>query len=53
MLDILVQRRRDGQVAGKRFFRRLLEGLDYEPRVIVTDQLQSYGVARSQLLPEG
>jgi putative transposase len=36
---------------GRRFFRRLLKGLDYVPRVIVTDKLQSYGVARRQLLP--
>jgi putative transposase len=51
VLDILVQPRRDGQAA-KRFFRRLLRGLDYVPRVIVTDKLQSYGVARRQLLPQ-
>ena len=51
VLDILVQRRRDGNAA-KRFFRRLLKGLEYEPRVIVTDKLQSYGVAHRQLLPK-
>jgi putative transposase len=51
VLDILVQPRRDGQAA-ERFFRRLLKGLDYEPRVIVTDKLQSYGVARRKLLPK-
>jgi putative transposase len=51
VLDILVQPRRDGQAA-KRFFRRLLNGLDYVPRVIVTDKLQSYGVARRELLPK-
>jgi putative transposase len=50
VLDILVQRRRDGQAA-KRLFRRLLNGLEYVPRVIVTDKLQSYSVARRQLLP--
>jgi transposase-like protein len=49
VLDILVQRRRDGQAA-KRFFRRLLKDLDYMPRVIVTDKLQSYSAARRQLL---
>src|SRR6202051_4358119 len=49
VLDILVQPRRDGQAA-KRFFRGLLKGLDYVPRVIVTDKLQSYGVARRDLL---
>ena len=50
MLDILVQARRDA-TAAKRFFRRLLKGLQYVPRVIVTDKLRSYGVAQRQLLP--
>src|ERR1700687_1108937 len=50
VLDILVQARRDGNAA-KRFFRRLLKGLQCVPRVIVTDKLRSYGVARRQLLP--
>jgi putative transposase len=51
VLDILVQPRRDAKAA-KRFFRRLLKGLDYVPRVIVTDKLRSYGVAQRQLLPK-
>ena len=50
VLDILVQPRRDAKAA-KRFFKRLLKGLKYEPRVIVTDKLKSYGVARRQILP--
>jgi len=50
VLDILVQERRDGKAA-KQFFRRLLKGLHYVPRVIVTDKLRSYGVAKRQLLP--
>ena len=50
VLDILVQERRNG-TAAKRFFRRLLKGLHYVPRVIVTDKLRSYGVAKRQLLP--
>jgi putative transposase len=50
VLDILVQPRRDANAA-KRFFRRLLKGLQYVPRVIVTDKLRSYGVARRHLLP--
>jgi hypothetical protein len=50
VLDILVQTRRDAQAAN-RFFKRLLKGLHYEPRVIVTDKLRSYGVAQRQLLP--
>ena len=33
-------------------FRRLLKGLQYEPRVIVTDRLKSYGVAQRGLLPK-
>ena len=40
VLDILVQPRRDANAA-KRFFRRLLKGLQYVPRVIVTDKLRS------------
>ena len=50
VLDILVQERRDARAA-KRFFRRLLKGLEYVPRVIVTDKLRSYGVAKRRLLP--
>jgi putative transposase len=50
VLDILVQRRRN-TVAAKRFFRRLLKGLTYVPRVIVTDQLKSYAAAKQELLP--
>ena len=50
VLDILVQPRRDANAA-KRFFKRLLKGLQYLPRVIVTDKLRSYGVAQRQLLP--
>ena len=51
VLDILVQERRDAKAA-KRCFRRLLKGLDYVPRVIVTDKLRSYGVAKRHLLPD-
>ena len=42
VLDILVQRRRNKQAA-KKFFRKLLKGCQYVPRVIITDQLKSYG----------
>ena len=45
VLDVLVQKRRDGKAA-KRFFKRLLKGLQYVPRVIVTDKLKSYAVAK-------
>jgi putative transposase len=50
VLDILVQGRRDKQAA-KKFFRKLLKGLTYVPRVIITDQLKSYGAAKREMLP--
>ena len=50
VLDILVQSRRNA-VAAKKFFRRLLKGLRYVPRVIVTDKLASYQVAHRELMP--
>jgi putative transposase len=50
MLDILVQRRRD-KTAAKTFFRKLLKGCQYVPRVIVTDQLKSYSAAKHEILP--
>jgi hypothetical protein len=40
VLDILVQARRDAQAA-TRFFKRLLTGLQYQPRVIATVQIVS------------
>jgi putative transposase len=50
VLDILVQERRDKHAA-KRFFRKLLKGLRYIPRKLVTDKPGSYGAARRDLLP--
>ncbi len=50
VLDILVQSRRDKRAA-KRFFRKLLKGLQYAPRVIITDKLASYGAAKKEILP--
>jgi putative transposase len=50
VLDILVQRRRDKRAA-KKFFRKLLKGLTYVPRVIVTDKLKSYGATKREILP--
>jgi len=44
VLDILVQERRDAKAAK-------LKGLQYVPRVIVTDKLRSYGAAKRQMLP--
>jgi putative transposase len=51
VLDILVQDRRNA-TAAKRFFKRLLAGLKYRPRRIVTDGLRSYGAAKREVLPE-
>ena len=50
VLDILVTSRRDAKAA-TRFFRTLLTGLEYVPRVLVTDKLASYGVAHRRLIP--
>jgi putative transposase len=50
ILDILVQSRRNKKAA-KKFFRKLLKGCQYVPRVIITDKLKSYGAAKRELLP--
>ena len=50
VLDILVQSRRD-MAAAKRFFRKLLNGCRYVPRVIITDKFSSYGAAKRDVLP--
>ena len=50
VLDILVQPRRNA-VAARKFFRKLLKGLQYVPRVLVTDKLASYGAAHRVVLP--
>jgi putative transposase len=49
VLDILVTSRRDTRAA-TRFFRKLLTGLEYVPRVLVTDKLGSYRAARRRVL---
>jgi putative transposase len=49
VLDILVTSRRDTRAA-TRFFRTLLKGLEYVPRVLVTDKLASYQAARRRVL---
>ncbi|WP_148262681.1 IS6 family transposase [Hoyosella subflava] len=49
VLDVLVQSRRNA-VAAKRFFRKLLKGLRYVPRVIITDKLGSYQVAHREVV---
>ena len=50
VLDIRVQPRRDPRAA-QRFFRKLLKGLRYAPRVIITDKLKSDEAARKELMP--
>jgi putative transposase len=50
VLDILVQSRRNKKAA-KKFFRKLLQGCQYVPRVIITDKLASYGAAKREMLP--
>src|SRR5713226_78697 len=50
VLDILVQPRRSRQAA-KKFFRKLLKGLQYIPRAIITDKLRSYPAAMAEFMP--
>jgi putative transposase len=50
VLDILVQSHRDKNAA-KRFFRKLLKGLRYVPRLIITDKLKSYSAAKAEVMP--
>jgi putative transposase len=51
VVDVYLQKRRDG-AAAKRFFKRLLKKHQDEPRKIVTDKLRSYGVAHRELIPD-
>ncbi len=50
LLDIPVQSLRNAKAA-KRSFRNLLKGLQYTPRVLVTDKLRSYAAAKREILP--
>src|SRR3954462_14351706 len=50
VLDVLVQRRRDKQAA-KRLLRKLLKRQMRPPRVMITDKLASYGVAKREIMP--
>jgi putative transposase len=50
VLDILVQSRHNKKAA-KNFFHKLLKGLQYVPRVIITEKLKSYGAAKREILP--
>ncbi len=49
-LDILMQNRRNRHAA-KHFFRKLLKGLRYSPRVLITDKLKSYAAAKRDSMP--
>ena len=51
VVDVFLQRRRDG-AAAKRFFKRLLHASGNDPRRIVSDKLRSYGVAHRELIPD-
>ena len=51
VVDVVLQKRRNG-AAAKRFFKRLLTRGTDSPRKIVTDKLGSYGVAHRALMPE-
>ncbi len=50
VLDILVQSRRDTKAA-KRLLRKLLKKQGVVPRVMITDQLASYGAAKREVMP--
>ena len=50
VLDILVQDRRNTEAA-ERFFRKLSQGLQHVPRVIVTDKPESRAAAKRRILP--
>ena len=50
MLDILVQERRNSNAA-KRSSKRLLHGLQYKPKRLITDGLRSHRVAKREVLP--
>ena len=50
VLDILVQSRRN-KAAAKKFFRKLLKGCEYVPRVLITDKLGSYEAAKKEVMP--
>lgn len=50
VLDILVQSRRNKKAA-KKFFCKILKGVQYVPHVIITDKLKSHGAAKREILP--
>jgi putative transposase len=50
VLDILVQSRQNKKAAQK-FFKKLLKGLQYVPRVLITDKLKRYTAAKREVMP--
>jgi putative transposase len=50
VLDVLVQSRRNAKAA-KRLLRKLLKRQGAPPRVMITDKLASYGVAKREIMP--
>ncbi len=50
VLDVLVQSRRN-KAAAKKFFRKLLKGCQYVPRVLITDKLGSYEATKKEVMP--
>jgi len=50
VLDILVQSRRN-KAAATKFFRKLLKGCTYVPRVLITDKLGSDEAAHKEVMP--
>ncbi len=42
---------RTNNLAAKKFFRKLLKGLRYVPRVIITDKLKSYSAEKAEIMP--
>ena len=50
VLDILVQSHRN-TAAAKKFFRKLLKGCQYVPRVMISDKLASYEAAKKEIMP--
>jgi len=49
MLAILLQKRRDKRAA-KKFFRKLLKGVPYIPRVLITDKVKNYAADEREIL---
>jgi hypothetical protein len=51
MCSICGSQSRRNKHAAKKFFRKLLKGLQYIPRVIITAKLVSYAAAKREVLP--